>query len=124
MIISGTIVHGKQLGRQLGFPTANLCVDNLQGTIPSAGVYAAWATLVDGGRYRAMVNIGYRPTVDPLQHLLSVEAYLDGYQGDLYGQNLSLEIVSHIRDERRMESLDQLKAQLAIDLDQTRNILR
>lgn len=124
MVIAGTIVHGKQLGRQLGYPTANLNIDNLQGTLPSAGVYAAWAILSDGQRYPAMVNVGYRPTVDADRHLLSVEAYLDGFAGDLYGQRLSLEIVSHIRDERRMDSLDQLKSQLAIDLDQTRNILK
>lgn len=121
-LLQGIIVHGKQLGRQLGYPTANLCIDNLQGTLPSAGVYAAWATLEDGRQYRAMVNIGYRPTVDTVQHRLSVEAHLDGFSGDLYGQYLSLTIISLIREERRMDSLEQLKEQLAKDLLSTRQL--
>jgi len=116
MVISGTIVHGQQLGRQLGFPTANLCVEQLHGELPEAGVYAAWATLSDGQRFPSMVNIGYRPTVDTQQHKLSIEAHLSGFTGDLYGQLLSLEIVERIRDERRMESLDQLRTQLSSDL--------
>lgn len=124
MVISGTVVHGKQLGRLLGYPTANLCIDGLHGSLPNAGVYAAWAVLEDGREYKAMVNIGYRPTVDDHSDRLSVEAHLDGFSGDLYDQRLRLEIASHIRDERRMESLDQLKAQLAIDLDRTRQIAR
>lgn len=116
MIISGIVVHGKQLGRQLGFPTANLCVEKLHGQLPAAGVYGAWATLSDGRRFPSMVNIGYRPTVDPTHHDLSVEAYLAGFSGDLYDQTLSLDITERIRDEKRMNSLEELRAQLTQDL--------
>ncbi len=116
MVIAGTIVHGRQLGRQLGYPTANLCVEQLHGQLPEAGVYGAWATLSDGQRFPAMVNVGYRPTVDANHHDLSVEAHLVGFSGDLYGQLLSLEITERIRDERRMNSLEELKSQLTIDL--------
>ncbi len=123
MDISGVIVHGKQLGRQLGYPTANLCIDQLLGQLPAAGVYAAWATLPDGQQFPAMVNVGYRPTVDTSRHELSVEAHLAGFNGDLYGQMLSLKIVDRIRDERRMESLDQLRSQLTLDLQSVINRL-
>lgn len=116
MVIAGTIVHGKQLGRKLGFPTANLCVEQLHGQLPQAGVYGAWATLSDGQRFPAMVNVGYRPTVDTTHHDLSIEAHLAGFSGDLYGQKLSLEITERIRDERRMNSLEELQSQLTIDL--------
>ena len=115
-LLTSTVVHGQQLGRKLGFPTANLDPEQLVGELPSSGVYAAWATQTDGTEYRAMVNIGFRPTVDKSHDRLSIEAHLDDFDGDLYGQTLRLEIVSRIRDERRMNSLEELKAQLAIDL--------
>lgn len=119
----GTVVHGHQLGRQLGFPTANLGTADVQGTLPSPGVYAAWATLQDGSRHKSMVNVGFRPTVDNACHTLSIEAHIDAFEGDLYGQQLRLDIQSRIRDERRMESLDQLIAQLRHDLDEVRRVL-
>lgn len=121
--LTGVVIHGQQLGRRLGFPTANLDVEQLQGELPASGVYAAWATLADGRRYPAMVNIGYRPTVDASCHALSVEAHLDGFSGDLYGQTLHLQITHRIRDERRMSSLEQLCAQLTVDLDTVRQCL-
>jgi len=114
--LEGIVVHGQQLGRRLGFPTANLSLDDLLGTIPATGVYAAIATLPDGHRFKAMVNVGYRPTVDASHHSLTVEAHLCRYEGDLYGQRIRLDIMSRIRDERRMTSLEQLTAQLALDL--------
>ena len=120
---SGTVVHGQQLGRKLGFPTANLAVEALRDVLPPAGVYAAWATLAGGERYLSMVNIGYRPTVDEQSHRLSVEAYLDHFSGDLYGQRLSLQLVERIRDERKMSSLQQLQQQLTDDLQQVRSLL-
>lgn len=114
--LQGVVVHGRQLGRKLGFPTANLSPDKMSGVIPSTGVYAAIATLQDQRRFKAMVNVGFRPTVDPqLQHL-SVEAHLSGFDGDLYGQTIQLFILHRIRDERRMASLEQLSAQLSEDL--------
>ena len=122
-LLSGTVVHGQQLGRRLGFPTANLEVEPLDGHLPQAGVYAAWATLAGGERYLSMVNIGYRPTVDEQSHRLSVEAYLDHFSGDLYGQRLSLQLVERIRDERKMSSLQQLQEQLGADLRQVRSLL-
>lgn len=121
--LQGTVVHGQQLGRRLGYPTANLDVAHLDGQLPAPGVYAAWATLADGSRHRAMVNVGYRPTVDADRQRLTVEAHLDAFSADLYGQSLCLLLVARIRDEHRMYSLDQLRAQLAADLAATRRAL-
>ena len=113
--ISGTVVRGHQLGRRLGYPTANVAAVGNESAIPRRGVYAAIATLSDARRFPAMVNIGYRPTVEN-EHRLTIEAHLIGFSGDLYGQRLSLRFIDRIRDERKMESLDDLKAQLARDL--------
>ncbi len=117
MILSGQIVHGQQLGRQLGFPTANLKLPESHTDLPATGVYAAWAKLEDGTVYRSMVNIGFRPTVDA-GHRLSIEAHLIGFEGELYGKPLELELVGKIRDERKMKSLEELKAQLECDFKQ------
>ena len=122
--LEGTVVHGQQLGRKLGFPTANLAVEALKDVLPPAGVYAAWATLADGSRYLSMVNIGYRPTVDNQTHTLSVEAHLDGFVGDLYGQCLSLTLLHRIRNERKMASLQALQEQLFADLQEARKLVR
>lgn len=121
-VLTGTVVHGKQLGRRLGYPTANLNFDTPQGQLPSPGVYAATATLADGRQFRAMVNIGYRPTVDPEGMPMSVEAHLCNFEGDLYGQTIRLDFGPRIRDERRMSSLDELREQLARDLESVKSI--
>lgn len=114
--LEGVVVHGRQLGRKLGFPTANLSPDRMTGETPPTGVYAAIATLQDQRRFKAMVNVGFRPTVDSQSNQLSVEAHLSGFDGNLYGQIIHLLILCRIRDERRMESLEQLSAQLIEDL--------
>lgn len=117
-MLTGMVIHGRQLGRRLGYPTANIDTHSLTTVLPS-GVYAGWAVLNNGCEYPAMVNVGYRPTVDTEEHKLSVEAHLHGYTGDLYGEILNIKLVSRIRDERKMDSLDELKAQLGLDLLQT-----
>ncbi len=114
--MEGVVVHGQQLGRQLGFPTANLGLEGLKGQVPRTGVYAAYCLLPDGRTFRAMVNVGFRPTVDKLTHRLSIEAHLLDFSEDLYGKLLKLTIVHRIRDERKMDTLEQLKTQLAKDL--------
>lgn len=121
ILLSGIVVHGQQLGRRLGFPTANLSVASLQGTIPPTGVYAALCTLPNGQCYKAMVNVGYRPTVSPTSSTLTIESHLLQFDGDLYDQLLHLKLVGRIRDERKMHSLDELKTQLAVDLLQVAN---
>lgn len=112
-IIHGRVIPGKQLGRRLGFPTANLSVDTCK-LLPPPGVYAADAQLPDGTARRAVLNIGSRPTVADGE-ALSVEAHIIGYSGDLYGKMLALRLLRRLRDERKFRNLDELKTAIAAD---------
>ena len=109
--IEGRVVYGRQLGRTIGFPTANISPDPGV-AIPSAGVYLC---TISG--HRAVVNIGNRPTVDRrVDAPLSIEAHLLDFSGDLYGRNLTLEFYSRLRDEKRFGSLEELKSAIARDV--------
>ena len=111
--LEGTVEQGNRLGRTIGFPTANLRPEAGR-LVPANGVYSADAILPGGERRRAVVNIGVRPTVgDNLR--LTVEAHIIGWHGDLYGKELTLEFLRHLRDERRFDSLDSLKRQIEAD---------
>ena len=115
--VCGRVVTGDQLGRQLGFPTANLDVPGL--ILPPNGVYAA-TTVVGGQRHRVALNIGLRPTVAASQPKLRVEAHLLDFNGDLYGTELEVEIGTRLREERRFGSVDELKGQLERDVQAVR----
>lgn len=124
--LTGTVVGGHRIGRRLGFPTANLKPDTPSQLIPVAGVYAALATTADGITHKAMVNIGYRPTVAdadaPPQ--LSIEANLLDFLGYLYDETLRLEFVGYLRPEKRFASVEKLKSAIAADELKTRRMLR
>lgn len=114
--IRGVVVTGKQLGRTIGFPTANLSVGDSRRLIPAAGVYAADVTIdCDSTPRRAMLNIGHRPTVDSPEAPLSVEVHVIGYSGDLYGHSMSVAFLRRLRDEVRFPSIELLKRQLQDD---------
>lgn len=115
--VSGPVIRGDQLGHQLGFPTANVDVSGL--LLPPNGVYRARA-LVRGQHYRAMVNIGLRPTLNRPEPQLRVEAHLLDFAEDIYGAELELIFMNRVRDERRFASLDELKAQIQRDIDAAR----
>ena len=115
--VCGRVVTGDQLGRQLGFPTANLDITGL--ILPPNGVYAA-NTVVNGKRYRVALNIGLRPTVASTQPKLRVEAHLLDFSGDLYDAELEVEIGPRLREERRFGSVDELKNQLERDIQTVR----
>lgn len=117
--ISGTIVEGDRLGRKLGFPTANLDCTNL--TLPLNGVYAG-LTQVQNRSYRVALNIGHRPTLASPTPVLRVEAHLLDFTGDLYGQELEIEIGDRIRDEKKFASTAQLSEQIARDVDAVRRL--
>lgn len=104
---SGVVVRGQQLGRTLGFPTANLDVHDAE-RLPR-GVFK----VVADGRL-AVCNIGVRPTVDGAK--LVVEVHIPGFSGDLYGKTLDVEVLQKLRDEKKFASLDELKAQIAADV--------
>ncbi|HXB59408.1 MAG TPA: bifunctional riboflavin kinase/FAD synthetase [Candidatus Acidoferrales bacterium] len=110
--ISGKVAIGDKLGRKLGFPTANLDVSGL--ALPPNGVYAA-LTKVGGTLYRVALNIGFRPTVAAGKQL-RVEAHLLDFQGELYGQELEIEIGEKLRDEKKFASPEELREQIARDV--------
>lgn len=120
--LHGSVVHGKAIGRKLGFPTANIAIGNADKLIPGIGVYAADAIIGDGKSYRAIVNIGHRPTIDETGSEASIEAYLDGFTGDLYDQALTLQFLARLRGEKKFSDLNALRAAIANDLTLARQI--
>jgi riboflavin kinase/FMN adenylyltransferase len=117
--IEGTVVKGDGRGRPLGFPTANLAVWSEQ-LIPANGVYAGWAT-VKGARYRAVTNVGTRPTFDGQD--VRVEPHLLDFDGDLYGALLRLTFEARLRSEQKFDGVGALRAQLAQDVENARAVL-
>jgi riboflavin kinase / FMN adenylyltransferase len=114
----GPVVTGDQVGRKLGFPTANLDVVGL--VLPPSGVYVAQAK-TSGTLHRAVVNIGSRPTLQSPQPQLRVEAHLLEFSGDLYGKTLKLIFVEKLRDEKKFPSLEDLRDQIARDISKAQS---
>jgi riboflavin kinase/FMN adenylyltransferase len=110
--LNGQVQKGNQLGRTIGFPTANLAVAEAYKLIPKKGVYLVQSVL-NQKKVFGLMNIGVRPTVDGKTQTIEV-FYLD-FEGDLYGQQLQVELLDFIRDEQKFESLDALKIQLEKD---------
>ena len=116
-LITGTVVHGKQLGRTLGTPTANLLLpSNI--LVPAFGVYATRVHLA-GQTYQAVTNVGVRPTVEDT-HQVTVEPWILDFDGDLYGQRMEVEFYTRLRGERKFESLDALREEILRNAHQTR----
>ena len=111
--LAGPVVRGDGLGHQLGFPTANLDATGL--ALPPHGVYAVHAE-TGGKTYRAVLNIGLRPTLQNPNPQLRVEAHLIDFAGELYGQELELAFVDKLRPEAKFPSLAELRAQIARDI--------
>lgn len=118
--VAGTVMRGDQLGRQIGFPTANVDVHCEQ--LPPPGVYAVRA-LWDGRSHPAVANLGRRPTVSQSADL-TLEAHLLDFEGDLYGREMEIAFVQKLRDEVKFPGLDELKAQIARDTQAARAALR
>ncbi|WP_026995883.1 bifunctional riboflavin kinase/FAD synthetase [Flectobacillus major] len=118
--ISGLIVKGKQLGRTIGFPTANIQVREQTKLIPQDGVYAVKVQYKD--QYlNGMLNIGNRPTVDGTYKTIEVNIF--DFDKDIYGENLKVEFIQRVRAEKKFSGLDELKAQIASDKLQIKQIL-
>ena len=120
--LSGEVVKGFHVGHELGFPTANLMPDE-EKLIPAHGAYAVWAVLADGSRQAGMLNIGNRPTIGNGE-TVSVEVNLLDYEGDLYGQRMTIDFIGRLRDERRFSNRDELVAQLNEDKRRAEEILQ
>ena len=119
--ISGEIVQGARRGRALGFPTANLAASP-ERLLPANGVYATYVRRHgENSRYSGVTNVGIRPSFEGDER--TVEAYIFDFNDNLYGQQLTLEFVEHLRPEQRFNGIDGLMAQIRIDCDQARDIL-
>ncbi len=116
--ISGRVQIGQQLGRTIDYPTANLLMGDYR--LPLAGVFAV-QTYWDGQCFNSVANLGTRPTVDGSENRL--EVHLFDFDQDLYGQEISVEFIAKIRDEKRFDSLDDLKKQINIDALTARKLL-
>lgn len=117
--LTGVVVQGDQRGRLLGFPTANVQVDD-QKLLPAFGVYAGHA-LWDGQSRPCVVNLGMRPTFDPPQ--LRIEAHLLEFNGDLYGRHMTLELLHRLRPEQAFKGVDALVTQIRADVRQASDLL-
>jgi riboflavin kinase/FMN adenylyltransferase len=118
--ITGRVVEGDKLGHQLGFPTANLDVTAL--ALPPKGVYIARA-IVRGSTHRAVLNIGTRPTLSDTNPPLRVEVHLLDFDENLYGEEMEIVFGEKFRDEKKFPSVEELKAQIARDVERARGLI-
>lgn len=129
--LAGTVIHGDQRGRTIGFPTANLEIWG-ESIVPANGVYACFATLLpestvepsaelEGLRYMAVTNIGYRPTFAGQN--IRIEAHLLNFDADIYGRILRLEFIARLRGERKFDGLPALREQIRLDSAQAQDLL-
>ena len=112
IILSVKVVRGKALGRTVGMPTANLCIED--GTIPEEGVYVTRIRIGDGV-YTSVTNIGRRPTVDKESHI-TVETYIIDFDQDIYGEQAVLEVHEFLRPVQKFESLQEVQEQVQKDV--------
>ncbi|MGX1025235.1 bifunctional riboflavin kinase/FAD synthetase [Psychroflexus sp. MBR-150] len=112
-VLTGKVVKGRQLGKSLGYPTANLYIEENYKIIPKEGVYVVCAE-IDSKPYFGMMNIGHNPTIAK-DNRKSVETYFFDFEGNLYGKTLEIQLLKRIRDERKFDSLAALKAAMQKD---------
>lgn len=110
--LTGKVVRGNQIGKRLGYPTANIYIEDDHKLIPGMGVYATIAEY-NGKEYLSMTNVGLRPTLDV--HKLTIEANIFDFDHDIYYERLTLKLIDRLRDEKKFDSLDVLKDQLKAD---------
>jgi riboflavin kinase/FMN adenylyltransferase len=116
--LRGPVVHGRERGRTIGFPTAN--IQSYTESLPPDGVYATRVVL-DDGSYPSITNIGMRPTFGEPER--TIEAHIFDFSRDIYGREVKLEIAERIRPERKFQSAQALAAQIASDLQRAKEIL-
>ncbi len=116
--VSGRVVHGRALGRQLGMPTANLRPDGSK-LLPPNGVYYS-KTVLNGKTYRGITNVGCKPTVSDEQ-VMGVETYLYDFEGEIYDRDMTVELLAFRRPERTFESVEALRRQIEEDVEAGRN---
>lgn len=119
--LTGHIVSGYRVGRTLGFPTANIEVDNPLKILPAIGVYAVWV-YVRGKRHKGMLYIGNRPTLNNGDNI-SLEVNILDFEGDIYNDEIKVDFIEFVRGDIRFNSLDELKAQLQMDRERVCSLL-
>lgn len=116
-VVTGLVVKGKERGKSLGFPTANVSYPSNQ-ILPLNGIYAGWA-VIDGKRSASAISTGVNPTFGDLTQV-SLEAHIMDFAGDLYGKTLSIEFVARLRGETRFATVNELKKQIQADVQQAK----
>ena len=119
LVIEGIVIGGNRLGRKLGFPTANIALT--EDSLVENGVYASRVYLESGESYSAMTNVGVRPSVDGTKRLL--ETHLFDFDGSLYDLKLRVELLEKIRDEKKFDSVDELRDQIAKDSKRVKELI-
>ena len=118
---SGVVVRGDQIGRTLGFPTANLQIEDELKIVPGRGAYVVWAKVEGGNWMPGMLNIGNRPTMNSIKD--TIEVHLIGFEGDCYEKCIDVQFVDRLREERKFSGPEELKAALISDKSKTIDIL-
>ncbi|MDR3696167.1 bifunctional riboflavin kinase/FAD synthetase [Mucilaginibacter sp.] len=118
--ITGTVVRGDQLGRQIGYPTANIVISETYKLIPSHGIFAA-RVKIDGNVYDGMAYIGSRPTINGLTR--NIEVNIFDFDQDIYNRRIQMQFLNFVRDDMKFDSLDELKAQIAKDKVEVERLL-
>lgn len=120
--LKGVVVHGDARGRQLGFPTANVAVDD-PGAMPPNGIYAGWLLPSRGGRLPSAISVGLRPMFRAQDAQSLLEVHVLDWSGDLYGERVTIEFVARLRDESCFDSVELLVRQMNADCVNARTLL-
>ncbi|MDR1500296.1 MAG: riboflavin biosynthesis protein RibF [Tannerellaceae bacterium] len=120
--LKGHVVHGERIGRTIGFPTANIMTDDPLKMVPGEGVYAVEVYL-DNTKYRGMLYIGRRPTLDAAGHTTTMEVHILDFTGDIYMRTISVSFIGYVRSDIRFSSLEELGEQLKRDRETVSAIL-
>lgn len=120
--LNGIVVHGNKVGRELGYPTANIDLQNKYKLIPAEGIYAVKVRLEDKS-YNGMLNIGRRPTINSGNGEISIEVNIFDFKKEIYGEKIQLELIERIRDEKKFDSKEELIAEMQKDQVKCERIL-
>ncbi|MBT7015675.1 MAG: bifunctional riboflavin kinase/FAD synthetase [Anaerolineae bacterium] len=120
--LCGSVIHGDGRGRKINIPTANIEI-KAEKITPKNGVYATWAIL-QGKKHSAVTNIGIRPTFTPDKERANIETHILGFSKNIYGEELKLELVERLRDEKKFSSVNELLQQIHADIEKAQEILK
>jgi len=119
-MLSGTVIHGKGLGKQWNYPTINIHIEEPYKLIPKSGVYII-KTTINNSHVFGIMNIGYRPTIDGKHQ--TIEVHLLDFNADLYGEKIQVQLVYRLRDEQKFDSIDELFTQIKCDESNARELI-